>query len=92
MNKPPQNKIIEDAILTGILKAYGCTYTPQRDPFGKVVFRIEGDVEGTLEKIYGNKPVGALDVLQAIKNARQAIFSLKGNGHEKGDNYGNRRY
>ena len=80
MDKTPQNKTIEDAILTGILKAFGCNYTPQRDPFGKVVFRIEGDVEGTLEKIYGNKPVGALDVLQAIKNARQAIFSLKGNG------------
>jgi hypothetical protein len=83
--KSPPQKIIEDAILTGILKAMGCDYLPMRDQFTRrVVFKISGDVDEALEQIYKNKPVGALTVLHAIKAARQAIFNFKGNGDDYG--------
>jgi len=82
MNKTTQSQTFEDAILVGILKAMGCAYAPQRDPStGRVIFEVTGDVEQSLKKIYSNESVPALDVLQSIKNARQAIFSLKGNGY-----------
>lgn len=86
MNKNKGETIIEDAVLTGILKAFGCDYLPQRDSAGRVIFSVSGGVDETLRRIYLNEPIGALDVLQGIKNARQAIFSLK--GQEKGVNRG----
>jgi hypothetical protein len=86
---PPPEIILEDSIQVGILKALGCTFTPESDDSGHVQFRITGDVDGCLAKLYQNHQIGALDVLQAIKTARQAIFSLrKGNGR----NYGNSKH
>jgi len=82
MIKNPTTKNFEDAIIVGILKAFGISYRPIRDSFThRVTFEVTGDVDATLAKIYRNEPVGALDVLQAVKSARQAIFSLKGNGY-----------
>jgi hypothetical protein len=82
----PSEKIIEDSIQTGILKALGCTFSPESDDFGHIQFRVTGDIDGCLEKLYRNHPVGSMDVMQSIKAARQAIFSLR---KGKGKTYGN---
>ncbi len=80
--------IIEDSIQTGILEALGCTVLPESDEAGHVHFRIIGDVDTSLKKLYENCPIGAMDAMRAIKAARQAIFCLrKGNGK-----YGNLKY
>jgi hypothetical protein len=83
--KQPTERIIEDAILAGILETFPeiTDVLPEKPSNGRVQFRIVGDVETALSKIYQNHPIGALDVLKAIKSARQAIFSLKGQGYER---------
>lgn len=69
----------EDSIISGILKAKGCRVTPKKYPErSKVVYLVEGDWEKALQEIYENSPIGCLDVLQAIKFTRSAIFALKG--------------
>lgn len=91
MNHKNPHQTIEDAILVGLLKALGCNFTPVRDEFtGKVLFEVSGDVDGALEQIYKNESCGSLDALQAIKSARQAIFSLKGNGYGRSERNFNR--
>jgi hypothetical protein len=78
------HRIIEDSILTGIIDAFHeCQITPEQSESGRTHYRIEGDVDAVLQRIYRNEPVGSLDALKAIKAARQAIFSFrlgKGNG------------
>jgi hypothetical protein len=87
-HKTPPETIIEDAIQAGILKALGCTFTPEPDEFGHVQFRIAGDIDGCLAKLYQNYQIGAMDALQAIKAARQSIFSFrKGKGQSYGKNF-----
>lgn len=70
--------ITDDSIQAGIQEALGCVVTPFIDPQGKVWFRVTGDPEGALRKIYCNSPVPALTTLKNIKSLRHAIFSLKG--------------
>jgi hypothetical protein len=81
----PHERIIEDSILAGILETFPeiIGVIPEKPPNGRVQYRITGDVEAALDKIYKNQPIGALDALKAIKSARQAIFSLKGNGYAR---------
>jgi hypothetical protein len=81
----PPEQVIEDSILVGVLNPFPeiIDVIPENAPNGRVQFRVIGDVEGALHKLYQNHPVGALEVLKAIKSARQAIFSLKGNGYER---------
>lgn len=87
-HKTPPEAIIEDSIQAGILKALGCTFTPEPDDFGHVQFRITGDIDGCLAKLYQNHQIGAMDALQAIKSARQSIFSFrKGKGLRNDRNY-----
>jgi len=78
-------QIIEDSILAGLLEPFPdiTDVIPEKAPNGRVRFRVIGDVESALGKIYQNHSIGALDVLKSIKSARQAIFSLKGNGYER---------
>jgi hypothetical protein len=82
-------RIIEDAIQVGILKTLGCSFTPEADNFGHVRFKIAGDIDGCLAILYQNHEIGAMDAMQAIKAARQAIFSCR---KGKGRDYGNSRY
>jgi hypothetical protein len=87
--------IIDDSILAGIVDTFPeCRVTPQQAKSGRTCYRIEGDYDGVLQKIYSNKLVGCLDVLKSIKAARQAIFSFRTNQEkEKGDERnGNIRY
>jgi hypothetical protein len=83
----PTETIIENADQTGLLKVLGCTFTPEADDAGHVVFRITGDVDGCLAKLYQNHPVGAMDVLQAIKSARQAIFAFRKGKGQRYENF-----
>lgn len=83
-------KEVEDSILAGIIGTFpGITVTPKRDLSGRVVFLVSGDVDTAIEAVYRNEPIGALQALQGIKSARQAIFSLKGRGNGYG--YGGNR-
>lgn len=80
MKEQPTKKhttTIEDSIVAGILLAKGCLVTPKIDSEkNKVVYEIEGDTEEALSEIYSNQPIGALDVLRAIKLTRSAIFNF----------------
>ena len=82
--------IIEDSIQAAILETLGCTVLPESDNTGHVQFRIIGDIDGCLKKLYENHLIGSMDALRAIKAARQAIFSLRGKG--KGWNHVNSKY
>lgn len=81
-------QIIEDSILAGIIETLPeiTDVIPERAPNGRVQYRVIGNVQDALSKVYQNQPIGALDVLKSIKSARQAIFSLKGNGYERNGN------
>lgn len=91
----PPYKIIEDSILTDIIDAFHeCQVTPEQSESGRTHYRIEGDVDAVLQRIYRNESVGSLDALKAIKAARQAIFSFRlGQAKEngKGESNGNRK-
>jgi len=86
LSESPPETIIEDSIQAAILETLGCTVFPESDSIGHVQFRISGDIDGCLKKLYENHPIGSMDALRAIKAARQAIFSLrsKGNGRNHG--------
>ena len=70
--------IIDDAILAGIVDTFPeCKVIPQQAQSGRTCYRIEGNYDAVLQKIYNSKLVGSLDVLKSIKAARQAIFSFR---------------
>lgn len=84
--KNTKRKIIEDAILTGIVDAFRvCRIMPRKNANGRTEYVIEGDCDNVLSRIYANEPVGALDVLKSIKWARQAIFNYR--NKEEGEEY-----
>lgn len=72
--------IFEDSIFAGTLLAKGHKVIPVRNPDGKIVYSIEGDVEKSVQEIFANCPLGALDVLRAIKLTRSMIFNLRSGG------------
>lgn len=71
--------ITDDAIQAGLQETLGCSVTPFVDPQGKVWFRVEGDPEGALEKIYRNSSIPALTTLKNIKSLRQVSNPLYSN-------------
>jgi hypothetical protein len=72
---PPR---IEDSVTAGVADAFAeCKAIPEIGENGRTRYRMEGDFHGVLQRIYANEPVGALDVLKAVKNARQAIFNFR---------------
>lgn len=79
-----ESKVIEDAIMAGILGVLDCEITPTKNPDGKVRFVIYGDYDKAMDRLYGNDRVPVLDVLKSIKSCRTAIFSLKGRGNNHG--------
>lgn len=94
MGKNNSSRLIDDSILVGILDAFQLIrVTPQQNGYGRVVFKLDGDVDSLMDRLYANEKIGALDALRAIKSARQAIFSLRDNpkGEEKEYGKGNRR-
>ncbi len=70
--------ITEDSTLTGLFIAKEHKVLPQQNSRQRVQYCVYGDVRKSLEEIYQNLPIGALDVLNGIKSARAMIFTLKG--------------
>jgi hypothetical protein len=69
---------IDDSITAGIADAFPeCKAIPEVGENGRTRYRMTGDFHGVLQRIYQNEPIGALDVLRAVKNARQAIFNFR---------------
>lgn len=56
---------------------------PQKDPeTGRVEFLVIGEgIDGALQELYANTPVGVLDFIKELKSLRSSIFALKG-GHK----------
>lgn len=52
MSNKTHDTVIEDAVQAGLLQALGCTIIPESDDFGHIQFRVTGDVDGCLEKLY----------------------------------------
>lgn len=75
--KSKEPTIFEDAILAGILLSLGHQITPIKSPNGQIIFQIRGNVEKTVQDIYSNCSVGALDVMRSIKLTRSMIFNLR---------------
>lgn len=73
-----KEKIVEDAILAGVLGVLGCEITPTKNQDGRVIFIVGGDYDRATGRLYRNDSVPALDMLKSIKLCRSAIFSLRG--------------
>ena len=76
--KKEEPTIFQDSIITGLLHALGHEVTPVKNQNGQVNYKVFGNVEKTIEGIYSNCPVGALDVMRSIKLTRSMIFNLRG--------------
>ena len=70
--------IFEDSIIAGILLALDHRVVPFRKPDSKIIFKVYGDVEASINKVYSNCPVGLLDVMRSIKLTRSMIFNMRG--------------
>lgn len=74
--------IFQDSIITGVLHALGHKVIPIKNLNGQVNYEVSGNVSKTIEEIYANCPVGALDVMRSIKLTRSMIFNLR-QGNDK---------
>ena len=75
-----EKRVFEDPAIPSFLKATGQPFkiTPQRNSSGRVEFCVTGDgIDAQVASLYDNAQVGALDFIQALKNFRSAIFTLK---------------
>jgi hypothetical protein len=75
--KSKEPTVFEDSIITGLLLAKGHSVNPVRNSDGRIVYRVEGNVERSIQEIYSNCLVGALDVMRSIKLTRSMIFNLR---------------
>lgn len=76
MKKHTQEQTFRDFSIVAFLKLKGLAIKPKKTPDG-VLFDVTGDIEKTLQCLYQNEAVGALDLIEAIKSIRSIIFSLK---------------
>lgn len=79
MAKKQEPTCIEDSILIGILETLpdsNLSIKPEPQD-ARVTFSVTGNLKAALQRVYANEPVGALDVLNAVKAARSAVFTLK---------------
>ena len=76
--KKEEPALFQDSVITGILHALGHQIIPVKNQNGQVNYKVFGNVEKTIEEIYSNRPVGALDVMRSIKLTRSMIFNLRG--------------
>jgi hypothetical protein len=75
-----ESAIYEDSIIAGIFHALGHKVNPIKNSGGRIVYQVEGDTDKTIQGIYSNCPVGALDVMRSIKLTRSMIFNLRSGG------------
>lgn len=69
----------EDTTIVTFLALKKFKVTPQKTPSGKVQFIVQGEnINGAIDELYSNSPVGALDYIKTFKALRSSIFALKG--------------
>lgn len=67
----------EDATIVAFLALRGHTATPLRNPNGRVVFEVEGDIARSVEAFYTNQQVGIMDYVRIFKMIKSQIFTMK---------------
>ena len=75
-----EKRVFEDPAIPSFLKATGKPFkiTPQKNKSGRVEFIVTGEgIDLAVASLYDNAQVNALDFIQALKNFRSAIFTLK---------------
>jgi hypothetical protein len=77
----------EDATIVAFLALQGHKITPLRNPAGRIVFEVKGDITRSVEAFYANQKVGIMDYVRTLKMTKSQIFTLKamqgGLGHVK---------
>lgn len=68
---------IDDPILSAAMVQFECTAESFLRPTGKVSFRVKGNIEAALSRIYANEKVPILDFIKEIKSLRNSIFVLR---------------
>jgi hypothetical protein len=71
VNKPAHE--FEDTLFVAFLEYRGHTATPYKQPNGRVVFEVVGDLTGDMEAFHLNKEVGVRNYSRIIKNLEQRI-------------------
>lgn len=68
---------IDDPVLTAAAVQFDCTAESFLRPSGKVSFRVKGDIQSALSRIYANEKVPIMDFIKEIKSLRNSIFVLR---------------
>ena len=66
--------VIEDSIQAAMLETLGCTVLPETDSMGHVQFRVIGDIDGCIKKLYENHPVGSMDCATSYQGCATSNF------------------
>lgn len=79
MKKHTESKFneFEDATVVAFLALRGHTITPLRNPNGRIIFEVEGDIARDVEAFYTNQPVGIMEYVRTLKGIKSQIFTLK---------------
>ena len=77
-NSGPIFNEFEDATIVAFLALGGHIVTPIRNPNGRIIFEVEGDIARDVEAFYTNQPVGIADYVRTLKSIKSQIFTLKG--------------
>ena len=75
-NNKPVNEF-EDILFVAFLEYRGHTVTPYKQPNGRVVLEVIGNIAGDVEAFYLNKEIGVLDYSNIIKNLERRIKNTK---------------
>jgi len=67
----------EDATIVASLALRGHTVTPMRNPNGRIIFEVEGDIARDVESFYTNQHVGIMEYVSILKGIKSQIFTLK---------------
>ena len=67
----------EDATIVAFCALRCHTATPMRDPNGRIVFEVEGDIARSVEAFYTNQQIGIMDYVRIFKMIKSQIFTLK---------------
>lgn len=75
--KGPIFSEFEDATIVAFFVLRGHTVVPMRNPNGRIIFEVEGDIARDVEAFYTNQPVGIMDYVSTLKGIKSQIFTLK---------------
>ena len=78
----------EDATIVAFFALQGHKITPLRNPDGRIVFEVEGDIARSVEAFYTNQPVRIMDYVRTLKTVKSQIFTLKAMRRSGGEGNG----